>query len=197
MFQKSNYFIYIITIGIVLASLYMMYRSTYEEVTFVRSSIDNKDYLVQNKSDKHEAADLLATVKGNLTKLVAHMRDKYPGRSDVKRLVRKFNPDAITESSYKNKYTSYSINKGEKIVFCLRSRDEHQKLVDLNTIMFVAIHELAHVMTLSTGHTEEFWKNFQFLLQDAVNINIYNEVDYAKKPKEYCGLTITHTPLND
>ena len=63
--------------------------------------------------------------------------------------------------------------------------------------MFVAIHELAHVMTLSTGHTDEFWKNFQFLLQHAVNINIYKEVDYAKKPKEYCGLTITHTPLND
>ena len=152
MYQKSNYFIYIVTIGIVLASLYMMYRGTYEEVTFVRSSIDNKDYLVQNKNDKQQAADLLATVKGNLSKLVAHMNERYPGRSDVSRLVRKFNPDVITESSYKNKYTSYSINKGEKIVFCLRSRDENQKLVDLNTMMFVAIHELAHVMTINRSY---------------------------------------------
>ena len=195
--RSSNYFVYIITIGVIIITGYMMYRTTYEEVTLVRSKIDNKEYLVQNKSDKKEAADLLATVRNNLSKLVAHVHERYAGRSDVERLKRKFNPDVITESSYRNKYTSYSINKGEKIVFCLRSRDEKQNLIDLNTIMFVAIHELAHVMTLSTGHTEEFWKNFKFLLQEGVNIHIYTERDYAKNPKEYCGLTITHTPLND
>lgn len=194
---SSTNLVYIFTVAVIILTGYMMYRGTYEEVTFVRSSVDNKEYLVQNKADKHEAADLLATVKNNLSKLVKHVSEKYPVRSDVKRLKAKFNPDAITESSYRNKYTSYSINKGEKIVFCLRSRDEQQQLVDLNTIMFVATHELAHVMTLSTGHTEEFWKNFKFLLHEAVQINIYTEIDYAAKPKEYCGLTITHTPLHD
>ena len=193
----SNNFVYMVTIGVILVTGYMMYRSSYEEVTYVKSKVDNKEYLVQNKGDKRQAADLLANVKINLSKLVKHCDEKYKNNGDVKRMVKKFNPDAITESSHKNKYTSYSINKGEKIVFCLRSRDDKQKLIDLNTIMFVAVHELAHVMTLSTGHTEEFWKNFKFLLQEAVAINIYKEQDYAVKPKKYCGLTITHTPLND
>tara|TARA_B100000035_G_C21002702_1_gene555730 strand:+ start:722 stop:1318 length:597 start_codon:yes stop_codon:yes gene_type:complete len=198
MISSNNYFfIYIISIFVIIVSGYLYYRGGHEEITIVRSKVDNKEYLVQNKSDKQNAADLLANVKNNLMKLVDHVNKKYPNRSDVRRLVKKFNPDVITESSHKNKYTSYSINKGEKIVFCLRSRDKHQKLIDLNTIMFVAIHELAHVMTLSTGHTEEFWKNFQFLLREAVGINIYTEQDYSKNPKKYCGLTITHTPLND
>ena len=181
----------------IVATGWMLYRNSHEEVTLVKSKVDNREYLVQNKGDKNAAADLLANVKINLTKLVKHCENKYKRRSDVRRMVERFNPDAITESSHKNKYTSYSINKGEKIVFCLRSRDSKQKLIDLNTIMFVAIHELAHVMTLSTGHTEEFWKNFKFLLAESVGINIYKEVDYSKQPKRYCGLTITHTPLND
>ena len=35
--------------------------------------------------------------------------------------------------------------------------------------MFVTLHELAHVMTVSVGHTEEFWTNFKFLLTKSVD----------------------------
>ena len=52
-------------------------------------------------------------------------------------MVNNFNPNNISESTKDNKYTSYSVNKGEKIVFCLRSRDEKNKLVDINIMMFV------------------------------------------------------------
>ena len=55
------------------------------------------------------------------------------------------------------------MNKGEKVYFCLRDRKDKSKFVDLNIIMFVAFHEMAHIMTLSTGHTEEFWTNFKFI----------------------------------
>ena len=34
---------------------------------------------------------------------------------------------------------------------------------------FVALHELSHVMTVSVGHTQEFWENFKFLLKEAVD----------------------------
>ena len=49
--------------------------------------------------------------------------------------------------------------------------------------MFVAIHEIAHIMTLSVGHTEEFWNNFKFLLENAVELNIYTPVDYKKRTR--------------
>ena len=68
--------------------------------------------------------------------------------------------------------------------------------MDDNTILFVVIHELAHVMTISTGHTEEFWANMKFLLEQAEDINIYVPVDYSQNNTEYCGMMITSSPYD-
>jgi predicted metal-dependent hydrolase len=70
-----------------------------------------------------------------------------------------------------------------------------EKLIDKNTLTFVAIHELAHTMTLSIGHKEEFWSNFKFLLENAVRAHIYIATDYAKNPIQYCGILIDESPL--
>ena len=70
-------------------------------------------------------------------------------------------------------------------------------LIDINTLTFVALHELAHLMTQSFGHKTEFWKNFKFLLKEAKEIGIYQPDDYKKSPKEYCGMKITDNPLYD
>jgi predicted metal-dependent hydrolase len=122
---------------------------------------------------------------------------KYPKRKEVIRLIENFKPNNISESSKNSKYTSYSLNKGEKIVFCLRSKDKQQKLVEENVMMFVALHELGHVMSKSIGHTEEFWTNFKFLLKEAIKAKVYTKQDFRKKPVKYCGTNITDTPLND
>ena len=63
-------------------------------------------------------------------------------------------------------------------------------------MMFVAIHELAHLMTKSIGHTPEFWDNMRFLLKKGIELNVYKKHDYNKVPKDYCGTQITSTPLN-
>ena len=63
--------------------------------------------------------------------------------------------------------------------------------------MYVAIHELSHVMTVSIGHNDEFWQNFKFLIIEAKQINIYNPVDYKKQPARYCGTNITDNPYYD
>jgi predicted metal-dependent hydrolase len=89
------------------------------------------------------------------------------------------------------------VNKGEKIVFCLRSKDKFANLEDENVIMFVAIHELAHIMTISIGHTEEFWNNFRFMLKEAIKMGIYIRHNFKKKPEKYCGTMITDSPLKD
>ena len=130
----------------------------------------------------------------NYQKLVRDKKNKLIG--DLNRLVQNFNPNKISETTPDAKYTSYSVNKGEKIVFCLRSKDEKQKLVDLNIMMFVALHELAHTMTKSVGHTPEFWNNFRILLRNARKLGIYKRVNYNEKPVEYCGTKITDDPEN-
>ena len=93
--------------------------------------------------------------------------------------------------------TAYSENKGEKIAFCLNKTKHSSTLIDLNTLTFVALHELSHVMTVSVGHKQEFWQNFKFILENAKKAGLYTPVDYKKKPENYCGMTITDNPYYD
>lgn len=190
-----NDFISIIIATVIIISLFMHYESKYSELTYVTSKIDNAEYLVRNRKDKKKAANLLANIKKNLIKIVSLSEKEFPNNKDVHRLVNKFKPEKISESLSSSRHTSYSVNKGEKIVFCIRTKNDKQKLIKLNTMMFVAIHELAHVMTVSVGHTEEFWNNMRFLLKVAIKNGIYKRQDFQKKPEPYCGTTITDTPL--
>ena len=160
----------VIIIIVLSLCFFLHYESKYSELTYVQSEVDGEQYLVRNREDKKEAANILASIKKNLGKIVAYCKENNISDPKVKRLVKKFKPNNISESIPNSGYTSYSVNKGEKIVFCIRSKDEEQKLVDLNTMMFVAIHELAHVMTKSIGHTTEFWNNMRYLLKKGIGI---------------------------
>lgn len=166
------------------------------EVMYVKSSIDNNEYLVRNLGDKEEAANILAKLRLKLEKICDIMKKKYPTDESVIRMNERFNSDNITESGKNNQYTSYSVNKGEKIVFCIRQKDEKESLVDENTLTFVSIHELAHIMTKTVGHTPEFWSNFKRLLKEAVENNLYTKEDYTASPKEYCGIKVSDSPLD-
>jgi len=191
-----NYLICLLIIISIGLLGYTHYEHLTNEVIYVKSSVDNNEYLVRNLENKEEAANILANIREKLEKLCALMKEKYPNDESVIRMNQRFNSDNITESGKNNQYTSYSVNKGEKIVFCIRQKDENETLVDENTITFVAIHELAHIMTKSVGHTPEFWENFKRLLKVAIANNLYTKEDYASNPKEYCGIKVSDSPLD-
>lgn len=182
---------------LLLVLIYILYvqRQSPVDVTIVKSKIDNQDYIVQNKKDKQVAADTLAIVKQNMIKLVDFCKTHHKEDARTQRLALKFNPNVVIEGTEDPKYTTYTLNKGEKMVFCLRTRDNQDTVHDINLLTFVAIHELGHVCTISEGHTPEFDKNFQFLIQQAVKSGIYKPVDYRKSPQPYCGIQVTDTPL--
>lgn len=189
-----NDIIPIFIIGIIILCIFLQYESRHSELTYVKSTVDGKEYLVRNREDKILAADKIATIKKNLSKIVLYLKDNNISDPKVRRLIEKYRPEQLSESLPNTNYTSYSVNKGEKIVFCIRSK-KTGKLVDTNTMMFVAIHELAHVMTESVGHTPEFWSNMKYLLKKAIKIGVYVAVDYKAKPVPYCGTSITDSPL--
>lgn len=161
------------------------------------SDVDGNKYCVRERAKLELAADLLAKVTERMSKLVKHMDENYPEDPDAQRLVKNFNPKRISETLPTSKLTAYSENKGEKIAFCLNSKKDGGSLIDLNTLTFVAIHELGHLMTESVGHKPEFWSNFKTLLVNAKKINIYNPEDYKSNPKSYCGMDITDNPYFD
>jgi len=185
----------IIILAIILA--YLIWDTYYMgEVEYVKSKVDNEEYLVRSLPDKNEAANLLANIKSKIRILIKHLNNIFPNDIRVLRLNKNYNEDKISEGADNAKYTSYSVNKGEKIVLCLRSKNEQKSLVDLNTMMFVVLHEIAHIVTKSVGHTEEFWNNFKWILEESVNIGIYESQDFNNKPVEYCGIEITDNPIN-
>lgn len=170
-------------------------RKRYNEVSYVKSSVDDNQYIVQNKKDKQRAANILARLNKKIKALIAHVKQNHPDRDGVSRLADNYDPSSISEGTEDSNYTSYSVNKGEKIVFCLRQRDDKNEddFVNENVLVYVATHELGHLMTKEIGHTKSFWDNFKFLLQEAENIDLYKKVDYAKSPVRYCGLSIRHS----
>jgi hypothetical protein len=163
------------------------------EVEYVRSTIDRKLYLVRSLPDKQQAADILADINQDMIRLIKHMQVKFPSSSDVKMLYDNYDPTAISEGSPESGYTSYSVNKGEKLVICIRNTD--QSFVDKNVVLYPTIHELGHLMTHEIGHTPLFWQNFKILLQEAVEIDLYKKIDFKNKPTPYCGITITSSVI--
>ena len=192
-----NAFGYMMIAFVVAIGLKIYFESDAFNLKCIVSDVDGNKYCVRERAKLELAADLLARVTNKLKDLVKHMGENYPDRENVKRLVKGFNPKKINEILPTSSYTAYSENKGEKLAFCTTTTKKGNKLIDDNTLTFVGIHEVAHIMTKSIGHTKEFWQNFKFLLKNAAKIGIYTPVDYKRKPKEYCGMKITDNPYYD
>lgn len=182
-------------IGAVLA--YAMTQGPHN--TLRMTGPDGHQYDMQNLPSKEQAVKLMAEIRSRLVKLFTHYKET-PGLDQdppVGRFLARFTPDVFVENDMASKDTSYSENKGQKIVVCLRDKTKAPSypLVSTNTIMFVMLHEMAHLMTETIGHTQEFWGNFKRILGDAVQIGIYHPVNYAHQPTPYCGMMITDTPI--
>ena len=183
---------FIIILIIVFSYLLYQYHY-YSKIETIVSTIDNRNYEVQIKNDAQEAADLIAKIREKLVLLVKHLIKSYPNEDRTEQMKTNFNPDNIKEGVDDPNYTSYSINKGEQIVLCLRTNN---KLTDLNTMMFVVLHELSHICTKSIGHTTEFWDNFKWILEEAINIGVYKKQEFKLNNVDYCGIKITDSPLD-
>jgi hypothetical protein len=189
----------IILIILVVVISYRMYKNSDTfQLKCIVSDVDGRKYCVREREKLDAAADRLAEVNQKLVKLVKYCTQNNPNDERCQRLQKKFNPKKVVETLPTSEYTAYSENKGEKLAFCLdKKKNSTNNLIDINTLTYVAIHELAHICTRSIGHTPEFWQNFKFLLVQAKSAGLYNPVDYKNQPGEYCGMPITDNPYYD
>lgn len=170
----------------------------YNDMSYIRSDIDKKYYLVRNLIDKQNAADMLANVRQNIFKLIEYLNEHKNNleyieyKNYIEQLNERIINTIIIESESNNGYTSYSINKGEKLVFCLRSK-EKENIHDINLIMYVVLHEMSHIACPEIGHTQLFKKIFAFLTTIAIKLNIYKKIPFETESKEYCGMNITES----
>ena len=195
--EKHSIFFYIFLAFILFFCLIIYYQSDAFDLKCIISSKDGNRYCVREREKMELAANLLADVTQKMKDVVAYIKQKHPEDPRTIRLAEGFNPQKISETLPTSELTAYSENKGEKIAFCLNKQKNGTKLIDINTLTFVSLHELSHIATESVGHKQDFWQNFKYLLQNAKEAGIYEPVDYKKKPKQYCGMSINDNPYYD
>jgi len=186
--ELSSILIGVVLLGIVFNSLYKNLN-----LTSIKSTVDGRTYSVRKLPDKLDAANKLAHISEELTKLVEHVYSTDIKKKGVKQLKTNFNSRNIIENTPGGQYTAYSVNKGEQLAICLRNAKD-DKFIDDNLIFFVSIHEMAHVMTDEVGHTPKFWDNMRYLLEESNELGFYKPEDYSKNPQMYCGQEINSTP---
>lgn len=162
-----------------------------------------------NKYDNYQDAGVvLINVNRDVYELMKHLRKIYINTSDkktrtmkvIKSILLNFNPEVIYENDPINseKSTSFVIDKGKYLYMCLRDNNNPMKLIDHDTLLFVLIHEIAHIGNYDGwGHGEDFWIIFQYLLSESIKIGIYTPVNYRQEPVKYCSMKIDYSPLYD
>ena len=189
--ERIDFLGYVIVALVVVIMIKIYLNSDVFNLKCVISDVDGNKYCVRERNKIQLVADLLARITLKMKTVVKHMYSLYPDRENVQRLKENFNPKRVYETLPTSQYTAYSENKGEKMAFCVTRKKNGTKLIDENTLTFVALHELSHLMTKSIGHQPEFWANFKFLLKHAVDLGVYQPVDYGKDSQTYCGMDIT------
>jgi len=120
----------------------------------------------------------------NVTKRLGYS-DKHPIIDEIRRRITIIDPKFYntplrigSESFTEDKYA---------ITLCIID-PKTNRFYDINTLMYVTIHELSHTITRADGddsHKDEFRGNFTRLLNEAAKKGVY---DPRKPiPEDYCG----------
>lgn len=191
--QELLVFVLVLLIGYLIYSI--------RNAGLVRAEFDGQIYMVQELPDKSKAVDFLIKLKTDLASIAqksldrAKKEDNKDYISYIQIIVDKLNSVFIREVEKDSPYTSYSVNKGEELVFCLRNKESNE-FYDYNKILYVAVHEIAHIGCPEIGHTKLFFELNRYILETAQQNNMYEFVDYNNIPEEYCGIQIYTNVLN-
>lgn len=113
------------------------------------------------------------------TQLKEHASKNEPKILELKRIMKplyvyegfKLDLTRIRDAELMAGNKSYTINK-HKVYLCLK--DENGNYYNNNMLIYVLIHEYAHVLCDEKNHTEKFWNIFEDLLLLATELGIYN-----------------------
>lgn len=162
--------------------------------------------VAKNYKNSQLAAASLEQLNARVIRLFEHLQNKYILNDDrsperyyiVSELLDNYNPDKIFENDPRvSLQTSYTLDK-EAIYVCMRDRERPEQLENMNDLMFVYLHELAHIAyQTGIGHGREFWQMFRFILIESVECGIIKPVNYALHPITYCGLYVDYNPYYD
>lgn len=151
-------------------------------------AFDGRLYLVRDIKDKKKTADMMALLNAKVMSLFQSLRQRGDHSVMVARLISRYDPRVLAEGRLQKELTSYTVNKGEQVILCMRSRDQADELFPENVLFSVLLHELAHVASLSEGHGEEFSGNLHVLTKTAEELGLLKR---GRVQLNYCGIPLS------
>lgn len=182
--ERSFYFY-----AILLVAAFLLLRR--EKMVWRVAPVNGKAYYVKNVSDAKDAANHLATLESRVSTFLKKGEERDKDDPRLVRIKERWT-GTLSEVPPAADNVAYSIGK-TSIHICVR--EKNGRLTDLNTSLFVLIHELAHVATTTIGHTNEFWKNMKYLLELAEEVGVYTYVDHDETTESLCGRVLGTNPL--
>ncbi len=149
---------------------------------YQKSNLNNKIYKVRNENNKQEAANILADIDIIYKKIISNLVIKNISYINLN------SEYVLSEKPYLSYDSSYSIAK-KYIYICLRNPITN-KFHDKNVIIYVALHELAHVLCPDYGHGNLFIEIFKLITEISVELNLYKPINFEVENYNYCGITI-------
>ena len=174
-----------IILGVIAIIFYFVMRDNLVKTT----GSNNKIYFTR-KNQANIAVEQLVKIDDFLLKLNKLLVEEHPDHILIQKKLKK--PITLKELPDNSKHIAYTLNKNN-LYICLRDKSgefENQ----YNRVYFVAMHELAHIITKSVGHTEEYWDNYRLVLKTAIDNGLYEYRNYYEEPVEFCNKKITSTP---
>jgi hypothetical protein len=177
----------IIGICVIIYLFYISRKKVYSQSCGLYFSV----YKSKDATHDAQASELLCEVHKRTVKLIEHIGRKYGQTSETYTRLKKYYQYTDLTEAAKSETINKTMGPLDKIYLCIESKAGI--LYDINTIMFVQIHELTHVSIPNfsdTDHPEFFWDKNRQMIKDAIEAGIYSYVDYEKNPTEYCGMMI-------
>jgi hypothetical protein len=195
--------ILIFIIFIILVFKYLF--SNQVELIMIKNEGKQQKFLVRRLPDKFRAAQLLCDIKMKLIYFSNNLLTELKTRTDtnastyykyVDTICKRLNNCPFNESSPDSVYTSYTVNKGDEMIVCLRDSVTHG-IHDFNTLMYVCTHEIGHIGCPEVGHTYLFHQINKFLLLEAMKYGVYTYTNYKRFPCKYCSLILDNTIIDN
>ncbi len=172
-----------------LCVLTSVFKISLSGLECTKSDVDNTGYCVRSSGSNEEKlarANTLSKIQSSARTLISRLELAHGPSRITRKLSEKWaRGGSVVKESQKNTFT---VNKSD-IYLCL-------EFDDYNTLMYVLIHEMAHMANYDDndnpieGHGDEFIATFKFLLTEAIACGIYSYVNYNQSPKRYCGMLI-------
>jgi len=150
---------------------------------YIKSPLSENYFFVKKENDMINSAKILDILK---QKMISFVHLLYTDLKNGNKLLIQYEKNILklkdrcdqtefSENVNNDKITSYNINKGEKIVLCLRSKIDN-KIQDINLLTYVLIHEITHSATKTYGHDQNFLQLFDLLLIKAEEYGFYKKI---------------------